>query len=454
MLAASLVLAAANAARAAAPALRCSVSPQPLLGHALAWVIRARDLPEMPMLRGDMLGPDWRLLGQQAERSASPSGSLQTLRVQLVPLRAGELRLPPLHDASRVCAARTLRVAPAAPGRPPRYLAARATTDRPVVGEAVRVQVEAASGGGVVWEAPEARSDAGLLRPLGSVSARVDAGGREIEVQRWIWSFTPLRAGDARIRFSLLRGGRFGEPRVYALPSLSLGVRGLPAYWPAQGPIGRARLRVEPAPSELTLGASGVLRARLAGVQVGRRQLSRLLAELPATPGLRVGTPRLWREPQLGGALYPRWDIELPFRVERAGALVYPGLRLLAYDPVLGAPRLATAGWGTLRVRDPRPRRVLLAVGGVGLVVLLLALSRLGGLALRAALCRARWRRLARRGDVQGLLRQWRRARARGDVDALSLRRWLGSRHCGGRALREPGLAALLAEAERRLYGT
>lgn len=452
----AVLLASPLTAWAAHPSLRCSLSPPvAVLGHALQWTVRARDLPAMPMLGASSLGPQWLLQQQDGERAADgPRHSAQLLRLRLYPLAAGTLRLPELRAGSQRCPASSVRVLAAPPGAPARYIAARIGNDRPLVGQAVRVQLDVESAGGLDWSDVEARCDAGLLRPLSSLVARVDADGRRIEVQRWTWSFTPLRSGPVTVRFSLLRATRFGELLVYAAPILRVAVGARPAYWSDDAPLGRARLLAQPAPAVLRLGAAGVLRASLSGVQVGRQALLRWLARVPAPPGMQLYPARLHLDAASARRLNPRWDIELPFRIRAAGRLAYPRLRLLYLDPRRGAPALASAAWGQVRVHDPRPLHVLLAVAGVGGLASALALLRLGVLALRAALCRARWRRLARRGDVAALLRLWRRARRRGDAHALTLDAWVRARQraCGD-VLPDPSLERLLAAARRQLYG-
>ena len=53
-----------TSARAAA-SLQCTLQPtRPVLGHALHWDIRARDLPAIPMLAAASLGDDWLLQRQ------------------------------------------------------------------------------------------------------------------------------------------------------------------------------------------------------------------------------------------------------------------------------------------------------------------------------------------------------------------------------------------------------
>lgn len=444
--------AAANAAPP--PLLRCRVLPlHPVLGHAVQWVVDARNLPDIAPLPAARLGPQWRLQRQDAQRWSDGGQSRQTLRLRMYPMAASVLRLPGLRVGALACPARSVRVLEAAPGRRARYIAARIDTARPLPGQAVRVQLDAESAGALDWRPPQARSDSGILRPLSTLSTHVEVAGESIEVQRWSWSFTPLRAGDATIRFGVLRATHFGTQLLYPAPTLHVTVRPLPAYWADGAPVGTARLQALPAPAALSLGAGVVLRARLSGVQVGHGELLRLLAGEVAGPALRAYAPRVWRDPACAHQPTPCWNIAWPLRALRAGSVEYPRLRLAYYDPRRGAPELAQARWGRVRVHDPRPLRVALACGGVGALVALLALLRGGVLALRAAMCRARWARLARRGDADELLLRWRRARRRGEPGAGSLRAWVAGRRCGGRLVQDAALDALVAAAQRRRYG-
>ncbi len=436
---------------ASRPALVCSVQPaRPRLGHAVHWEIRARDLPPLPLLQASQLGRDWLLQGQSGESSAGPGGHEQILDLRLYPLAAGRLRLPGLGSGSARCPPRSLRIAAAQAGQAPRYIAARVATAGATVGQALRIELDLASSGGLSWEPATVHSDDGILRALNTLDTRVGAQGG-IEVLRQTWSFTPTRAGDVSIRFGLLRAHRFGELLVYPAGTLRWKVRPLPAYWPEGWPVGHARLRIEPAPTRLELGATGVLRARLAGVQVGRRPLLAMLRADAHAPGLRFGTPRLRRLSASAHAA-PEWGIELPWRARRAGRLAYPELRVAYYDPERGAPGLALADWGGLRVHDPRPLRFVLAWLAVGSLVLAMAVLRLGLRFAREACCRARWRRIARRGDADALWRLWRQARERGDPRASSLRAWVEQARCGSRGVRSPELDRLIEREQQRLY--
>ena len=443
------------------PALVCSVHPtRPLLGHAVHWEIRARDLAPLPLLQASQLGSNWLLQGQSSESSGGPGGHIghighighsQTLDLRLYPLVAGRLRLPGLGSGNARCPPRSLRIAAAQAGQAPRYIAARVVTPGATVGQALRIELDLASAGGLSWEPASAHSDDGMLRALNTLDTRVAAQGG-IEVRRQVWSFTPTHAGEANVRFGLLRAHRFGELLVYPAAALRWKVRPLPAYWPEGWPVGHARLRIEPAPARLELGASGVLRARLSGVQVGRRALLAMLRAEAHAPGLRFGTPRLRRRSASAHEAAPVWDIELPWRASRAGRLAYPELRVAYYDPEHGAPGVALADWGTLRVHDPRPLRFVLAWLAVGALVLALAMLRLGLRAARDACCRARWRRIARGGDAGALWRLWRQARERGHTHAPSLRAWVEELRCGGRGVRSPELDRLIEREQRRLY--
>ena len=456
LLAASLVTA-GGAAHAAAPSLRCDALPaHPLLGHPLKWTIRAANLPEIPMLQAAQLGSDWLLQNQTAQRSASgPARSLQTLDLTLYPMSAGTLQLPAVRAGALSCPPRTVRIAESPPGQTPRFIAAHVEDANPVVGQATRVDLDVGAGGALDWQPVRAGSDEGLVRSLSTVSTVVRAGGNRVAVQRQSWSFTPLRPGDSTIHFGLLRATPFGQLLVYPLRPLQVQAQPLPAYWPEDAAIGHARLRLERAPHRLELGATGVLRATLEGVQIGRTALLRTLEQANVNSrGLRMYASRLILDPDSAHRLTPVWRIELAFRVTAGGRLAYPQLRIPYYDPRLGAPRLAVADWGALRAHDPRPLRLLEALGLVGSLVLLLALSRACAVATGAWLCRRRWRRIAARGDSRALLRAWQRDQARGAPQAQTLRNWARSLSCGAQPLLQQGLEALIEEQERSHYAS
>ena len=440
----------------AAASLQCTLQPpRPVLGHAVHWEIRARDLPPIPMLSAPRLGGDWLLQRQGSERSGDAAGhSTQTLRLVLYPLASGALSLPAVRAGSLGCPQRRVRIADSEPGQAPLYLAAHALAARPVVGQALRVDLDIGAGGALDWRPVRTGSDDGVLRAVSTVSTEVQVGGRRIAVQRQNWSYTPTRAGTATIRFGLLRATPFGKLRVYAVAPLRLQVGALPAYWPADAAVGHARLRIEPAPRRLDLGATTVLRARLSGAQIGRAQLLRLLAASARRVGnaLRMYPPRVSLDPDSAHALAAVWDIEWPLRVLRGGRVHYPRLRIPYFDPRRGAPELAVADWGDLRVHDPRPLRVLETCGLVGGVVLLLALLRASLLAARAGLARARWRRIAERGDEQALLRAWREAAACGDPRARTLRAWVHAQRGAWAASQQPAIERLVAACERQCY--
>ena len=440
----------------AAASLQCTLQPpRPVLGHAVHWEIRARDLPPIPMLSAPRLGGDWLLQRQGSERSGDAAGhSTQTLRLVLYPLASGALSLPAVRAGSLGCPQRRVRIADSEPGQAPLYLAAHALAARPVVGQALRVDLDIGAGGALDWRPVRTGSDDGVLRAVSTVSTEVQVGGRRIAVQRQSWSYTPTRAGTATIRFGLLRATPFGKLRVYRVAPLRMQVAGLPAYWPADAAVGRARLRIEPAPRRLDVGAAGVLRASLSGAQIGRAELLRLLARSArrVDPALRMDPPRVSLDPASAHALAAVWDIEWPFRVLRGGAARYPRLRVPYYDPLRGAPQLAVADWGALRVHDPRPLRLLEACALVGGAVLLLALLRAGVLAARAGLVRARWHRIARRGDARALLHAWHEAAARGDPRTRTLRGWVDAQRGAWAASQQPAIERLVADCERQWY--
>ncbi len=374
-----LLCAVQGAAHAAAPSLRCAWQPaHPVLGYPLRWSIEAANLPGIALFRPTRLGAHWLLQRQTSERSAGgPGRSMQTLNVTLYPMAAGALPLPAVRAGGLECAPRAVRVAASAPGQAPQFIAMRIAPPRPIVGQAVRVDLEVGAGGALDWQAVRVHSDDGLLRPVSTVSTRVAHGGarRAVQSVQWqTWSYTPLRAGTATIRAGLLRATLFGKLLIYPVAPLRVRVRPRPAYWPDDAAVGNARWRVARAPSRLELGATGVLRATLCGVQIGRAALLRLLGQAqPTGRGLRVDAARVSLDAAAAHAVTPIWRIELAVRARAGGRLAYPQVRIPYYDPRRGAPELAVADWGDVRVHDPRPLRLFEACGAIGCLVLLLA---------------------------------------------------------------------------------
>lgn len=396
-----------------AQSLQCTLAPTPaVLGHSLAWTITARDAVQpLPAFTAAQFAPDWLLQGQQGASGSDARGHReQSLRLELVPLRAGALRLPAVQLGDRVCPAQTVQVAAAAPGEAPLQWRTRLVPSQPLRLQPVRVELQVAGGGNLVWEPPQAHSAQALLEPLPGDTRRETLEGTPQLVQVFAWRALPLQAGELTVDFGLVRAHAFGALRVYAPPRLAFTVAPLPQWWPAQGLVGRPQVQIVQAPQRLALGQTGVwrLRLRAAGLdhaqlqQLAQRWRERLQARVPiAAVELRRG--------ESADAVAPVWDVTLFFQPRHGGLLQPPLLRLDYLDPQQLLPAALSLRLPTVEVDDPRPRRIAIATGSVLALLVLLAALRTLILCLR---CR---RRLAHGLDA---------LRAATSADALR-RAWL-----------------------------
>ncbi|MGC8701976.1 MAG: hypothetical protein ACP5RV_03335 [Thiomonas sp.] len=403
------------AATASAQSLQCAVSPQPaVLGQPLAWTVTVRDLKQpLPAFTPAQFAPDWLLQGQQGESGSDGAGhSTQSSALTLYPLRAGVLALPAVQVGSRACVAQTVRVADAAPGEAPLQWRTRIDPAQPARLQAVRVELQVAGGGNLVWDTPPARSAQAVLTPLPSDTRSETVDGQRQLVQVFAWKLLPLQSGPVTVDFGLVRAHAFGQLRVYAPPPLRLTVAALPLWWPADGLVGKPQVQTLQASRALQLGQTGVWRLRIAAAGLDRAQVLRAMQAWQAQvgDGLRIVDVQLRRSAEGGApsAGDAAWDISVFFQPTRGGRLAPPALRLEYFDPRSALPAVEWHALPPVAVRDPRPLRVLLAVGGV--------LALVGALAaLRWAVCCLRGRarlhrallRLAEADGADALRRGW-----------------------------------------------
>ncbi|WP_233224550.1 hypothetical protein [Thiomonas sp. X19] len=396
----------------------------------MKWRIEATDLPQqLPTWTAADFGSDWLLHAQSASQSSDGKGhSTQSAEVTLYPMRSGELRLPPLSLGARHCAISSVGVAEHAPGEPALQVSTRIEPAQPVTGQVARIELDVAGPGGLNWEPVAALSTDARLRELPTLDTNISMHGERLPLQRHTWALLPLRAGKLDVRFSLLKATRFGELEIYASPVLPVQVRPLPAYWPADLPVGPLLFQTQPAPTTLVLGQSGGLRFELSAAGLDSRAIGRLLATTSQSGVLKMYPPRMRQMPGASSSLDQTWQIAWPFRVERAGAILYPQVRIPYYDPQLGAPRIALIAWGLAKAQDLRPLH--LALGLLAAVALLLTLAglRWAWCTLQHAKRRNFWRRIAKDHDQIALLVLWTKARrTRPDHDAskMTIRTWL-----------------------------
>ncbi|MGC9162548.1 MAG: hypothetical protein ACP5F9_03240 [Thiomonas sp.] len=376
-----------------AQSLQCALAPTPaVLGHPLAWTITARDAVQpLPAFTAAQFAPDWLLQGQQGASGSDARGHReQTLRLELVPLRAGALHLPEVRLGARLCPAQTVQAAAAPPGEAPLQWRTRLDPAQPLRLQPVRIELQVAGGGNLVWEPPQAHSAQALLEPLPGDTRRETLDGTPQLVQVFAWRALPLQAGEMTVDFGLVRAHAFGALRVYAPPKLAFTVAPLPQWWPAWGLVGRPEVQIVQAPQRLVLGQTGVWRLRLRAAGLDRAQLQqlvqrwreRLQAHVPiAAVELRRGEP--------ADTVAPVWDVALFFQPRHGSLLQPPRLRLDYLDPQQLLPAALWLRLPAVEVDDPRPKRIAIATGSALALLALLA-------ALRAlVLCLQRRRRLA-----------------------------------------------------------
>lgn len=445
---------------ARAATLSCQVEPaQPILGQPVRWQLRATDSPQtLPTWTAANFGPDWLLHAQSTSSSGDGKGhSTQVAEVTLYPMRSGELALPALELAGSRCAVQAVQVASHAPGEQPLYLATHINPAQPMVGEPVRIELDVDSAGGLSWDPIAAEAADASLRSLPTLATAVEVEGGSVPVERHAWSLLPWRAGETHVHFPKIAARRFGQLLIYPPQSLELRVRLLPAYWPANLPVGRPQIALQPAPQSLRIGQAAVLRFLIRAPGLTARMLGQILDRQATPEGLRFHAPRI--HPVLGpsGEGDGRWQVDWPLRAISRGLIHihYPLLRIPYMDPQLAAPQLAQASWGRVQVTDPRPRNLLVGLMGATALLAGLALARFAYCALCQGRKRLKWARLAQNQDVEGLNQLWEQSRGRYPShagQAHTLRAWLEQQ-----AETVPGVAkelnALLARAEVQRYG-
>lgn len=415
---------------AAAASLTCRYEPaHPVLGHPVVWRIHARDLPQpLPDWRPDDFGENWLLHGQSASRSVDSSGhTLQSVEVTLYPMASGELKLPSLDVGSLHCAAAQIEIAAHAPGESALHVASRIDPAQPMVGQATRIELNIGGPGGLVWEPIAARAANASLRELPTIDTASPIPNDATTQWRDAWDLLPLRPGPLDIHFGLLKARRFGQLMIYPPARLVIQVRPLPAFWPVDLPVGRPQFLAPSAPRQLQVGGLGVLRVRLRAAGLRAQTLEGMIAATVVPAGLNMYPPRISQLDEPGQGLQQIWLIDWPFRVERAGPMRYPILRLPYEDPVLGAPQVADVSWGAVQVDDPGALR--LRYWALAIFLLIGLFAAVGSAYKAAKMSREKrwWIAIGQHQDARALRTLW--AITRKDSQESSstptLRKWL-----------------------------
>lgn len=451
VLCAAVLLRYMHADPAAAAILTCRSEPaHPVLGQPVLWRIRGLDLSQpLPDWRPGDFGEDWLLHGQSTSRSVDSRGhTLQSAEITLYPMASGGLKLPSLDIGGLHCAATQIDVAGHAPGEAPLRMASRIAPARPMVGQMTRIELDLGGPGGVVWGPIVAQATNASLRELSATDTASSARGDTATQWRYAWDLLPLRPGPLTMHFGLLEARRFGQLLIYPPSKLVFQVRPLPAFWPAGLPVGRPQFIAPSAPRQLHVGGLGILRVRLRAVGLSAQMLESIVAASVVPDGLNMYPPRIRQLDAPDQGLQQIWLIDWPFRVERAGLVRYPILRLPYEDPELGAPQAAEANWGRVQVDDPGARRLrqwaLAILSFIGFSAVVGSAYKV----FRASREKRRWTAIGLNQDARTLEALWAMARIGSQNPALTLRMWLARQaHAQQRHVK------LVEEVERRLYG-
>lgn len=443
-----------------AAALSCQVAPaQPVLGEAVHWQLRATDLAApLPTWTAAEFAPDWLLHAQSTSSTADGKGHhAQDAEVTLYPMRTGMLALPPLELGDQRCAPRSVPVASHTPGGQPLYLGIHTFPAQPMVGEQMRLELDVGSAGGLSWEPITAQAPDANLQALPTLDRNVEVSGdaKPTPVQRHAWALLPLLAGELKVEFPTIQARRFGQLIIYPPEFIRLQVRPRPAFWPANLPIGRPRIRLSPAPASLQVGQSGALHFTIHAPGITALELASILADQAAQPNLTFDAPRIRPAINAAGEDDGTLQVGWPYRAKRGGTAHYPLLRVPYLDAQLGAPQRLQVSWGSVQVTDPRLPHFFLGLLGATSLLAVFALIRWAYTALLWRRQHLVWARLTENQDVPAFIELWSHSRPTHPKPAgpnHTLRVWHALQFEAGLGLSRKPLRLLeLAEAQR--YG-
>lgn len=378
--------------------------------------------PGLEAFDATILEPDFEVYGRMRGRRAD----LETLVLELYPLRTGELRLPlPGTEAKP-----PLRVQDRGPGtlRVSFRIFSEPETWR--VRQPMRLVLEACVRGTVVWQQPDPGFVTGLaIHSLGRISPTGVRDGRDCVPEQWAWSLTPTTGGQYQIEFGMLEGNRFGQRLRFPLPSLRAAVEGEPDWLPAGIAQSEPRLEFLSVPEHARPGQPLSVHLRIQADYSESVLIGLLRAQLAGDANWSRYPPDLQRLANEG--IIPRWEIHLHAQPDHPGALRLPALRLPWFDPGTDALQHLILDTPEIRVEAKRPGWVW-AVGGALLLGALLAL--VARAAMIAWVWRAQRRALLRRVRASNSFAELHRAlvatppqpgqRGLRSNDALPLEQW------------------------------
>lgn len=417
--------------------------PRIALGEALTLTLNAKS-GALESLDLTPLTADFEIHARTLTRSERED----SLALTLYPLRPGHLVLPRLGLTGRPIAVDVAEQSDTAP-----RVRLRMETDpaAPFARQPARLTLEACDDGSLDWKRPVLPIREGfILRPLGEQQMTVERDGERCTAHRWHWSLLPTVAGALDPRPPMLEAGKFGQRLRFPPPEITLDVRPVPDWLPAEVAVGKPRIRAAPLPASWIVNRPLAWRMEIEG-GYGVDSIKHLLAlELAGHPGFSAYPPSVeMLPPERADAAMPRLAVTLYVVPGQSGILSMPNLALPWFDPATG--RLETLALPGPSLEIVNPFYTTLARAGLSA----LAMGMLAMLSLRL-LRAARWRlarqrelrRIAEAGDIAALTRAVRGfSLAPATPAAATLGAWRARQVPG------PALEALIARLESAAYG-
>jgi hypothetical protein len=183
-----------------------------VLGESLTLEIRVRDRQDtqsLDALKLDQLQSDYDVRGvSRSRRSTTRRGREETtdiVTVTLYPLRAGQLRIPPLTFLGAASKPIPILVLQSGPSTPRVLIRPSIEPARPLVRQGATLTLDVLDDGSLQWPPMAPITAAGMhLRELPESQREATVDGVKYTVHRHAWSATPLRDGNLIVRFPML----------------------------------------------------------------------------------------------------------------------------------------------------------------------------------------------------------------------------------------------------------
>jgi hypothetical protein len=424
-----------------------------VLGESLTLEIRVRDRQDtqsLDALKLDQLQSDYDVRGvSRSRRSTTRRGREETtdiVTVTLYPLRAGQLRIPPLTFLGAASKPIPILVLQSGPSTPRVLIRPSIEPARPLVRQGATLTLDVLDDGSLQWPPMAPITAAGMhLRELPESQREATVDGVKYTVHRHAWSATPLRDGNLIVRFPMLEATKFGARLRYAAPPLMFAADPVPAYLPVHVPVGKPEIGTEPLPDSIAVNRPLNWQLTVRGSGISEEGIAKLLAaSLGDSEAMRFYAPKIREEADTSPVR--TLHVTLPFQALRSGKLALPEIAIPYYDPRSGRLERLVLPAQVIVVTNPAMQNATRLAMGLWILVLSGWLAHWLGKALhRVRVRRASMRRIAQAADAAEL-KQALLAFAAGHP--ATLRQWLAQLSAThGPSARLAGLVQQLEQA-------